>query len=140
VISGIAVALGLAAVSVGQAQPRPSSPQAERPVRIKPDHPGRQVFEQQCAPCHGAGPGDDGAAMLPGTMTLAAKYRGQLPGALELRSDLTAETLRYFVRNGSGAMPMFRKAELSDAQIDAIAGYLAATAAANALKPGGTSR
>ena len=57
--------------------------------------------------------------------------RGRLPAELELRTDLNANALRYFVRNGSGAMPMFRKAELTDADIDAIAGYLTATAQAN---------
>ena len=69
--------------------------------------------------------------MLPGTMTLAARYAGFRYGALELRTDLTPELLRNFVRNGIGAMPMFRKSELSDADIEAIAGYLKATAEAN---------
>lgn len=98
---------------------------------VKAEHPGRVIFEQQCGTCHGAGPGDDGAPRLPGTMALAMKHEGRLPAELELRTDLDANALRYFVRNGSGAMPMFRKAELSDADIDAIAGYLKATAQAN---------
>jgi len=85
---------------------------------------GQQVFQRQCAPCHGQGPGDDGPPTLPGTAALQRKYQGELPAALEKRSDLTAETIRFFVRSGSGAMPSFRKAELSDADIDAIAAYL----------------
>lgn len=101
------------------------------PAIVKVDLPGRVTFDRQCAPCHGAGPGDDGAPMLPGTAALAARYQGALPGALELRDDLDAEALRLFVRNGVGAMPSFRKAELSDADIDAIADYLAATAKAS---------
>lgn len=103
-----------------------------RPLRYRADHPGRLPFERKCAPCHAAGPGDDGAPMLPGTMALATKYGGDRPAALELRSDLGAEVLLYFVRSGSGAMPSFRKAELSDAEVEAIAGYLAATAKGNA--------
>lgn len=132
-LTALALAATLAALAAGQAQSQPAGarPPAERPVRVRPDHPGRTLFERQCAPCHGAGPGDDGAPLLPGTATLARKYQGRLPAALELRSDLTLDSLRYFVRNGSGAMPMFRKAELSDADLERIAGYLAATAAAN---------
>ncbi|MEN7538300.1 c-type cytochrome [Aurantiacibacter flavus] len=98
---------------------------------VRPDMPGRQVFERQCAPCHGTGPGADGAPMLPGTAALAAKYDGAKPGALELRSDLPAPVLRLFVRRGVSEMPPFRKSEITDAQIDEVAAYLAATAAAN---------
>lgn len=86
---------------------------------------GRQVFERQCAPCHGRGPGDDRSEMLPGTAALAEKYESTLPPALEDRRDLSAPVLTLFVRRGSGAMPFFRKAELSDADIAAIAAYLA---------------
>lgn len=131
-IHGLVAALGIAAAGTSLAQDVASERIADtEPLPIKADHPGREIFERQCAPCHAAGPGDDGAPMLPGTMALAAKYGGQRYGALELRTDLTADVLRYFVRNGIGAMPMFRKVELSDADIDAIAGYLEATAEAN---------
>jgi mono/diheme cytochrome c family protein len=129
VLPVVAVVVGFAGLGALQAQ-APTAPPTPRKI-VKVDHPGRTAFEHQCAPCHGAGPGDDGSPLLPGTMALATKHRGRLPGELELRTDLDANALRYFVRNGSGAMPMFRKAELSDAEIDAIAGYLAATAKAN---------
>jgi mono/diheme cytochrome c family protein len=95
---------------------------------VRADTPGRVIFERQCAPCHGTGRGDDGAPMLPGTAALARKYGGDLPAELELRSDLSAQVLRQFVRRGSGAMPMFRPSELTDADIAAIADYLATTA------------
>ena len=85
---------------------------------------GDLIFQRQCAPCHGQGVGDDGAPILPGTAALKRKYDGALPPALEKRQDLNADIIRTFVRNGSGAMPMFRKSELSDADIDAIARYL----------------
>jgi len=103
------------------------------PKVVRADHPGRVIFERQCAPCHGTTPGGDGTPMLPATMTLASKYEGALPAPLELRDDLGADAIRLFVRQGSGAMPMFRKAELSDADIDRIAGYIAATAQASRL-------
>jgi mono/diheme cytochrome c family protein len=66
--------------------------------------------------------------MLPGTAALEARYKGVVPAALELRDDLDADALRIFVRRGIGAMPAFRKSELTDTDIDAIAGYIAATA------------
>ena len=95
---------------------------------------GRKVFEHVCAACHGQGPGTDGAPMLPGTQALTKKCHGQVPGALELRSDLDARVLRHFLRNGSGTMPMFRKTEISDSQIEAVATYLSWSAARTAAK------
>jgi (+)-pinoresinol hydroxylase len=89
---------------------------------------GRFVFEQYCTPCHGDGRGDDGAPMLPGTHALHLKYRGERPGLLEQRSDLPAEVIRVFVRNGVASMPPFRKTEVTDEDIEAIAAYLAAAA------------
>ena len=122
--------LALAGVSYAQGQQAPAA-LPPLPKVTKADMPGRTIFERQCAPCHGAGPGDDGAPMLPGTATLQRRYQGDPPGALELRDDLDGDILRFFVRNGIGAMPSFRKAELSDADIDAIAAYLHATATAS---------
>ena len=111
------LALGAPAMAATKAKPTtaPTSAQVER---------GKLLFQHNCAPCHGKGSGDDGSPQLPGTSRLEAKYKGEMPGALELRTDLTADTLRYFVRNGAGAMPMFRKTEVSDADVDAIAVYL----------------
>ncbi len=98
---------------------------------LRADLPGRTVFAQQCAPCHGTGPGDDGARLLPGTEALLEKYEGERAGELELRDDLPAPVLRLFVRRGSGSMPMFRPSELSDDEIEQIADYLLATARLN---------
>lgn len=130
----VAAVLAMGALGIGASHAQNAGrPEAadDKPLPIKADHRGRAIFEQQCAACHAAGPGDDGARMLPGTATLAMRYDGRLPGALELRTDLGVEAVSYFVRNGAGAMPPFRKAELSDADIAAIAGYLKATAEAN---------
>jgi mono/diheme cytochrome c family protein len=81
---------------------------------------GREVYAYWCATCHARGPG------MPGTTALAIKYRdGSPPAVLEDRVDLTPQLLRSFVRNGVSVMPFFRKTEISDADLDAIAAYLA---------------
>lgn len=93
---------------------------------------GQAKYDHSCAPCHGKGPGDDGRDMLPGTYALSLKYQGTpIPPALEDRSDLSSALISTFVRMGTFSMPPFRKTELSDAEIDDIAAYLAETAAAN---------
>jgi mono/diheme cytochrome c family protein len=77
---------------------------------------GHKVYDKWCFPCHGTGLGK------PGTDSLAA--RGQKPAVLEERTDLTAPAIKTFVRHGVLFMPMFRKTEVSDADLDAIAAYL----------------
>jgi mono/diheme cytochrome c family protein len=79
---------------------------------------GDEVYQYWCATCHGAGPGH------PGTAALMAKYKGARPAVLEERTDLTPQSVRFFVRNGVSIMPFFRKTEVSDADLDAIAAYL----------------
>lgn len=86
---------------------------------------GKAKFELSCAPCHAAGPGDDGRPMLPGTEALTLKYRGTIPAVLEQRTDLTAPVIKAFVRSGTFSMPPFRKTELTDGEIDDIAAYIA---------------
>ena len=95
---------------------------------------GRATFEHSCAPCHAAGIGDDGRAMLPGTDALRIKYRGALPALLEERTDLTFDAIKLFVRRGTWSMPPFRPTEVTDAEIRDIAAYLerAARTAASA--------
>jgi len=85
---------------------------------------GNEAYQYWCATCHGRGPGH------PGTVALTAKYRGALPGVLEERTDLTPQTVRFAVRRGTSIMPFFRKTEVSDADLDAIAQYLTRRAAA----------
>jgi mono/diheme cytochrome c family protein len=77
---------------------------------------GHVVYQKWCFPCHGTGVGK------PGTAALAA--RNQKPAVLEERTDLTAPVIKTFVRHGVLFMPMFRKTEISDAELDAIAAYL----------------
>ena len=52
-------------------------------------------------------------------------YNNSRPGALEQRTDLTPSAVRLAVRKGAFSMPFFRKTEISDAELDALAAYLA---------------
>jgi mono/diheme cytochrome c family protein len=64
---------------------------------------------------------------MPGTAALAAKYKGRQPAVaavLEDRSDLTPQSIRFFVRQGVSVMAPFRKTEITDADLDALAAYL----------------
>jgi len=83
---------------------------------------GRVVYERWCQACHGTGPDK------PGTGALQAKYKGALPAVLDERKDLTPDLVRMFVRRGVSVMPPFRKTEITDAELDALAAYLAKTA------------
>jgi mono/diheme cytochrome c family protein len=80
---------------------------------------GRQVFTYWCAPCHAAGP------KHPGTQALEALYKGSKPAPLEQRMDLVPTVTQTFVRTGVSVMPPFRKTEISDAELAALAAYLA---------------
>jgi mono/diheme cytochrome c family protein len=84
-----------------------------------PDHArGRAVFAHWCAPCHAPGPGH------PGTQSLQLKYNGELPAVLEEREDLTPDAVELFVRQGVMSMAGFRKTEITDADLDALAAYV----------------
>jgi (+)-pinoresinol hydroxylase len=80
---------------------------------------GNEVFQNWCAPCHAPG------ARHPGTQALESLYKGAKPAALEQRTDLLPELTRAFVRTGVSVMPPFRKTEISDADLEALAAYLA---------------
>lgn len=86
---------------------------------------GKAAFAYSCAPCHGPGKGAGNSKFLPGTEALNVKYKGARPGLLEDRTDLTPDFVKFMVRRGVEAMPSFRKTELSDENLDAIALYLA---------------
>jgi len=82
---------------------------------------GHEVFAHWCAPCHAPVSGDE---HLPGTSTLQALYHGTKPAALEQRHDLTPALVEFYVRHGDNAMPWFRRTEISDADLMALAAYL----------------
>lgn len=80
---------------------------------------GHQVYATWCAPCHAPGP------KHPGTQALEALYKGSKPAPLEQRTDLAPAVTSTFVRTGVSVMPPFRKTEISDADLAALAAYLA---------------
>jgi len=131
-ITGAAALLVLAAA--GSAHAGRVTSDAERPpiswtwTTIAPaagEPRGYAEFQRACSVCHGSGPGK------PGTRALRAKYAGKLPALLEQRTDLAPDYVRYIVRHGVTVMPPFRKTELSDADLDAIAAYLGRKQAAH---------
>jgi len=83
---------------------------------------GKEVYMYWCWNCHGEGVGK------PGTAALAAKYKGSKPAILDQRTDLIPPVTKTFVRKGISIMPYFRKTEVSDADLDALAAYLARNA------------
>jgi mono/diheme cytochrome c family protein len=88
---------------------------------------GKAVFDKWCAPCHGAeGPQRTlfGAGALPGTAALAVKYQGKVPAVLEQRTDLQPAFIKTVVRHGLYGMPITRKTEISDAELDDVVAYL----------------
>ena len=90
---------------------------AEVPSPARPS--GEAVYTHWCAPCHAPGPGH------PGTESLQVKYGGRMPAVLVERSDLTPQVVSTFVRQGVLLMAPFRKSEITDAELAALAAYVA---------------
>jgi len=90
-----------------------------QPTAVSQLQRGKAVFDQWCAACHAPGP------RHPGTQALDALYKGSKPGALEQRTDLVPKLTETFVRKGVSVMAPYRKTEISDADLAALAAYLA---------------
>lgn len=76
---------------------------------------GKALFVNQCGGCH--------LERGFGTRVLSRRVAAG-EAMLEARKDLNALYVTTVVRHGIGSMPQFRKAELSDAKLAAIATYL----------------
>jgi mono/diheme cytochrome c family protein len=86
---------------------------------------GKDVYDHYCSQCHDRNtvPGSD---MLAGPQALSVKYEGRLSPYIDEREDLAdVEALSGYIRNGAVSMPPFRKTEVSDDEIIAIAAYIA---------------
>ncbi|MAV29761.1 MAG: p-cresol methylhydroxylase [Cycloclasticus sp.] len=81
---------------------------------------GKRTFNKWCTHCHAPG-----AMEHAGTIALRLKYQGEKPEALEHRVDLHPAVTKVFVRNGVKSMPAFRRTEISEAELEALANYLA---------------
>jgi (+)-pinoresinol hydroxylase len=121
--AAITLAVGLfvifAAKAVGAQEQRITSSWTPATVSGQGQPKGYVEYQRFCSACHGEGVGK------PGTMALQAKYKGAVPALLDKRTDLTPEFVKTTVRNGLTVMPFFRKTEISDADLNAIAAYLA---------------
>jgi hypothetical protein len=65
---------------------------------------------------------------MPGTQALEAKYNGNPAAVLVERAELQPDFIKFYVRNGISVMPWFRKTEISDTDLDALAEYIVTTA------------
>ena len=80
---------------------------------------GQAVYQRWCVHCHSTGRGN------PGTESLQIKYKGTPPAVLLDRTDLTADAIKVFVRQGVLSMPPFRKTEITDAELGALSTWMA---------------
>ncbi len=80
---------------------------------------GQAVYQRWCVHCHSTGRGN------PGTESLQIKYKGTPPAVLLDRTDLTADVIKVFVRQGALSMPPFRKTEITDAELAALSTWMA---------------
>jgi mono/diheme cytochrome c family protein len=94
---------------------------AASPEATAPD--GAAVYKKWCAPCHAPG------VTHPGTHALQAKYKGDWNGVLTQWKGLAPDYVRQTVRKGISVMPQFRKTEISDPELDALARYITQTTA-----------
>lgn len=93
---------------------------AQAAEAVAPARPlGEAVYTHWCAPCHAPGPGH------PGTESLQLKYGGKMPAVLVERTDLTPQVVATFVRQGVLLMAPFRKSEITDAELAALAAFVA---------------
>jgi mono/diheme cytochrome c family protein len=88
---------------------------AQEPALSAHQDEGRKLFQATCIHCHGA--------KVWGTLALERRL-GADQGLLEKRTNLLAPFVKSVVRNGLGSMPAYRRTELTDAEVDAIADYL----------------
>jgi len=93
---------------------------------------GKQVYDKWCTPCHGTEVVSNELIgfqnlPLPGTSALAVKYKGDLPALLEERTDLQPAYIRSVVRGGLFGMPITRKTEVSESELNDIIAYLTRT-------------
>ena len=117
-------------IAMGAALVLAANPGIAQPPNGTALEQGKQVYDYWCLPCHGPGLGLPGFAELPGTQQLRIKYRDTpISPLLTERTDLVPEFVKVIVRQGVSFMPQFRKTEISDAELEALAAYLARNAA-----------
>lgn len=95
---------------------------AEAPAgqRLAAGRDGEALFSNKCGYCHLTG------GMGTNLVTKQRVAAGEAPelGLLANRKDLTADYVKTVVRLGKGAMPRQTKVDITDAELDSVAGYL----------------
>jgi mono/diheme cytochrome c family protein len=103
-------ALGIAGVAMAQGMPKPTTI-VDSPIASG----GEKLYVEHCAMCHG--PNGMGTGLL---------ARRVQPALLEQRGTLAAAYVIMAARRGIGNMPAIPRGEVGDADLKAIADYLAA--------------
>jgi len=106
-LSSLLVLAFALATGVASADDEALSPQQQQ---------GKRAYNHICVYCHSPG--------VWGTNRLS-KRMDKEKAVLENRTDLSAALVQTVVRTGIGSMPPLRKSELSDADLAAVAAYLA---------------
>ena len=109
------VAALLLAGGAAIAQGPPPAPKPETKSSRREATGGEALYVEHCAMCHGA----NGM----GTGLLGRRIQ---PALLEARDNLPAQYVIVTARQGIGNMPAIPRGEVSDADLQAIADYLAA--------------
>lgn len=76
-----------------------------------------QLYKKWCVPCHSSDP------QSPGTLRLS-RTRGQDFAILLQRPPLSPDHIKRVVREGSGAMPLFRRSEIDTKQLGELVDYI----------------
>ncbi len=79
---------------------------------------GEHAYTKWCAGCHMDSP------FAPGTIQLR-HLRGEEQALIRERKDLSAAYVRQVVRKGMNGMPLFRRTEISNEELDALVELLA---------------
>ena len=78
---------------------------------------GEEVYKKWCEGCHMDSP------FAPGTIQLR-QSRGEGKALITNRTDLGPEYIKQLVRKGLNGMPLFRRTEISNKELDSLVQYL----------------
>ncbi len=115
-------ACGTQPAEKGPPPPPPYQMRAELAAdnRLATAQSGESLFSNRCGSCHLAG------GMGTNLLTKQRIAAGQPPetALLANRTDLTRSYVKSVVRGGKMAMPRLTRVDVTDSELDAIAGYL----------------
>jgi mono/diheme cytochrome c family protein len=114
-----AMAVLLVAAGCGESPAPPASPVVQVAAGPQPavQLDGKSLYRERCGMCH--------QSIGMGVALLSRRPGDTSKGLLEERKDLSAAFVSTVVRAGLINMPRIARGEVSDAELAAIAGYLA---------------